>query len=110
MIFMKKTLNGDWLFRQADKSDLHAAKVPGCNFADLLDNGMIDDPFVGINEKDCEFVGKSDWEYSRTFTVSKDEMASDEIFLCFDMIDTLASFYLNGKRTFIKGVCGRIRR
>lgn len=94
---MKKTLNGDWLFRQADKSDWHGAKVPGCNFTDLLDNGMIDDPFVGINEKECEFVGKSDWEYSRTFTVSGDEMASDEIFLCFDMIDTLASIYLNGK-------------
>ena len=38
MIFVKKTLNGDWLFRQADKSDLHGAKVPGCNFTDFLDN------------------------------------------------------------------------
>ena len=94
---MKKSLNGEWLFRQAGKPDWYPAAVPGCNFTDLLSNSLIDDPFYGVNEKDCEFVGKSDWEYKRSFTVSKDEMESDGIYLCAEMLDTLASISINGR-------------
>ena len=48
---MYKTLTGDWRFRRADQGDWMPAKVPGCNFLDLMAAGKIPDPFVGMNEK-----------------------------------------------------------
>ena len=93
---MKKSLNGEWQFRQAGKAQWYKANVPGCNFTDLMDNGLIPDPFYGVNEKDCAFVGKSDWEYRRRFHVGAEELACDEVFLCFEMLDTLADIRING--------------
>ena len=93
---MKKSLNGEWQFRQSGKTQWYKAHVPGCNFTDLMDNGLIPDPFYGVNEKDCAFVGKSDWEYKRDFCVGAEELSCDEIFLCFEMLDTLADISING--------------
>ena len=93
---MKKSLNGEWQFRQAGKAQWHKAHVPGCNFTDLTEGGQISDPFYGVNEKDCAFVGKSDWEYRRRFCVEKEELNCDEVLLCFEMLDTLADIRLNG--------------
>ena len=93
---MKKMLNGEWQFRQAGNAQWHKAHVPGCNFTDLMDNGQISDPFYGVNEKDCAFIGQTDWEYRRCFSVDAEELACDEVFLCFEMLDTLADIHLNG--------------
>lgn len=94
---MKKSLNGEWQFRQAGEAQWYKAHVPGCNFTDLMDNGLIPDPFYGVNEKDCAFVGKSNWEYRRAFCVDAKELNCDEVFLNFDMLDTLADISINGK-------------
>ncbi|MBR0415092.1 MAG: glycoside hydrolase family 2 protein [Clostridia bacterium] len=93
---MKKSLNGEWQFRQAGKAQWYKAHVPGCNFTDLADNGLISDPFYGVNEKDCAFVGKSDWEYRRFFQVDSEELNCDEVLLCFEMLDTLSDIRING--------------
>ena len=93
---MKKSLNGEWQFRQAGKAQWHQAHVPGCNFTDLMENGQISDPFYGVNEKDCAFVGQSDWEYRRRFHIGEEELRCDEVFLCFEMLDTLADIRING--------------
>ena len=94
---MIKTLNGQWKFRRADESTFRSATVPGCNFTDLMAEGIIPDPFDGLNEKNCAFVGESDWVYEKEFTVTKDELAADGISLCFDMLDTICDVYLNEK-------------
>ena len=94
---MIRTLNGQWRFRQADKNEFLDATVPGCNFTDLMANGVIEDPFYGVNEYDCEFVGKKDWIYERDFNITAEELAYDGIKLCFDMLDTICTVYLNGK-------------
>lgn len=93
---MIKTLNGQWKFRHADESTPLNATVPGCNFTDLMANGIIPDPFDGLNEKDCAFVGESDWVYEKDFTLTKDELSADAIKLCFDMLDTICDVFLNG--------------
>ncbi|MBR5438538.1 MAG: glycoside hydrolase family 2 protein, partial [Clostridia bacterium] len=68
-----------------------------CNFLDLMKNSVIPDPFYGLNEKDCEFVGKLDWEYSRSFTLTAEDTECDEIYLNCKMLDTFCHIYLNGK-------------
>lgn len=91
-----KTLNGDWLFRQADKGEWKSASVPGCNFLDLMNNGDIDDPFVGLNESKVKWVGETDWEYKKTFEISENELKSDDIILNCKMLDTICEVRLNG--------------
>ncbi len=93
---MIKTLNGKWKFRSADNDAFYPATVPGCNFTDLMAEGLISDPFDGLNERDCAFVGEKDWVYERDFTVTKDELSADGIMLCFDMLDTICDLFLNG--------------
>ncbi len=94
---MYRSLNGQWLFREKGKDEWLDAIVPGCNYLDLMRNKVIPDPFYGLNEKDCEFVGHLDWEYVKTFTLSDEEMQYDEICLDCRMLDTLCHVYLNGK-------------
>ncbi len=94
---MFKSLNGQWLFREKGTEKWLGAQVPGCNYLDLMRNDIIPDPFYGLNEKNCEFVGHLDWEYSKAFTLTKEETDYDEIFLNCKMLDTLCNIYLNGK-------------
>ncbi len=94
---MYKNLNGEWLFREKGTEEFLPATVPGCNFLDLMANGKIPDPFDGLNEKDCAFVGEKDWEYLKKITVSAKELQSDEIYLHCKMLDTLCHISINGK-------------
>ena len=104
---MKKTLNGQWKFRQLGESVWKNASVPGCNFLDLMANGDIPDPFVGLNENKVAWVGRKDWEYSKDFTVTDSEMQSDDILLCCKMLDTVCAVYVNGQLAFRGENCFR---
>ena len=55
-------------FQAAGTGEWTKAVVPGCNFLDLMNNGDIDDPFIGLNESKVKWVGETDWEYKRNFT------------------------------------------
>ena len=47
------SLNGNWKLRESGSQTLYDAVVPGCNYLDLMANGAIEDPFLGMNEKDA---------------------------------------------------------
>lgn len=103
---MKKMLNGAWQFKQSTDSKWMSATVPGCNFLDLMDNGVIADPFLKLNEKDVQWVGNADFEYKRTFDVTKDELLwSKSILLCADMLDTICDVYINDRLVFSAENC-----
>ena len=93
---MKFDLNGDWKFRQVDSSDWYAAKVPGCNYLDLLANDLIKDPFYGTNEKDLYWVSEKDWEYTKTFSLSKEILECEKINLVCKCLDTICDVFVNG--------------
>ena len=73
---MKLSLNGEWKFKQCGESEWLNANVPGCNYLDLIANDKIPDPFYGTNEKDLYWVSEKDWEYTKTFKLSKDILSS----------------------------------
>lgn len=50
--------NGEWL----------QATVPGCIHTDLMDNGIIQDPFMNTNEDSVQWVGERGWTYRTTIT------------------------------------------
>lgn len=94
---MRVNLNGEWLFREAEKGAWRGGVVPGCNYLDLLRLKEIPDPFVGTNEKDVYWVACTDWEYKKEFDVSAELLSCDRIFLECGCLDTICDVYLNGE-------------
>ena len=94
--YMIKSLNGEWLFKETSAKEYLQAKVPGCNFLDLMANHVISDPFVGTNEYDAAWVAEKDWEYIKTFELTADELSAKRINLNCKMLDTICDIYVNG--------------
>lgn len=95
---MIKSLNGAWLFRELGTEKWLDAKVPGCNYLDLIDNKVIPDPFIGTAEKETAFVADNDYEYKKVFEITAQELNSDEIYLNCKMLDTVCDIYINGEK------------
>lgn len=94
---MSRTVLRNWRFRQGGESKWLASKhsEPITEiYRDLLDHGLIPDPFVDRNERDVQWVAEKTWEYECDFVV--DSRAAHED-LAFEGLDTIAKVYLNDK-------------
>ncbi len=94
---MNLELNGDWFFKQENDAQWMEAKVPGCNFIDLINNKVIADPFYGTNEKNCYWIAEKNWIYKRNFEVTSEMLSHDRLIIVFKMLDTLATIIINDK-------------
>ncbi len=74
------------------------ATVPGCVHTDLMAAGLIPDPYVGMNELDLLWIGRTDWRYVATFDVDADTLAHDRVDVVCEGLDTLAELRLNGEK------------
>lgn len=90
-------LAGVWQLSQQGCDDIIEAHVPGDTHTALLEAGKIPDPYWGENELAVQWVGRQDWVYSRTFTVSEEFLAESSIFLNCDRLDTITDIYINDK-------------
>ncbi len=64
-----------------------AARVPGCVHTELLAAGLIEDPWIGLNESAQHWIGHCDWTY-RTTLPAVPRAAHHE--LLFEGLDTIA--------------------
>ncbi|MFC5531620.1 beta-mannosidase [Cohnella yongneupensis] len=87
----------DWQFKAIDEQSWLPARVPGCVHTDLLQNGKIDAPFVGTNEKSLQWIDKKDWEYCTEFDVATEQLTSGKLELVCEGLDTYADVYLNDR-------------
>ncbi|WP_327659359.1 MULTISPECIES: glycoside hydrolase family 2 protein [unclassified Streptomyces] len=71
------------------------AVVPGCAHTDLMRAGVIPDPFLGTNEAEAQWVGLTDWEYSREFDLASRPDGS-RVHLVLDGLQTVATVLVNG--------------
>jgi beta-mannosidase len=71
------------------------ASVPGSFLADLLDAGMIQDPYIDAREQDVAWSGECDLSYRRTFTVGAALLAQDRVDLVAASLDTAATILIN---------------
>jgi beta-mannosidase len=94
---MEVSLNSGWKFREVNKTDWKPATVPGCVHTDLLENKLIEDPFYRDNEKNLQWIGKTDWEYETTFQVSPEILKRENLEIVFEGLDTYANVFLNDK-------------
>jgi beta-mannosidase len=84
-----------WMFSRAGSQEWYDASVPGCVHTDLLDNGLIDDPFYRDNEQAVQWIEGEGWEYAATFAAGDDLLARENIDLVFEGLDTYATVFLN---------------
>ncbi len=91
------SLNGRWEVSNAFHTIRIPALVPGDLYSDLLRAGEIPDPFWRDNEAQCQWVGESDWSYTRDFTVSASMLRMQKILLRCEGLDTLARVFINGR-------------
>ncbi|MDH3255033.1 MAG: hypothetical protein OEM62_08590 [Acidobacteriota bacterium] len=89
------SLNDGWSFRQVSREELYPAEVPGVVHLDLLRNELIAEPFYAYVEEGLQWIGKTDWEYRKEFSVSQGVIERKNIELVFDGLDTYAEIYLN---------------
>lgn len=90
-------LNENWMFKAVDDSIWRSASVPGCVHTDLMNNGIIEDPFYRLNEHNLQWIDKKDWEYKTTFKIDKNVLKKDVVELNFKGLDTYAIVYLNSQ-------------
>ena len=93
---MQLELNGPWKMRSTDATAWVDAQVPGTVYADLLTAGLVPDAYYRAEESSVQAVFDKDYEYTRTFAVDQELLDRDEITLCCEGLDTLATVTVNG--------------
>ncbi|NER14172.1 glycoside hydrolase family 2 protein [Leptobacterium flavescens] len=88
-------IHDSWQFKETAAKDWNTASIPATVHSNLLENQMIDDPFVGDNEFKLQWISEKDWEYKTTFEADASLRSKKHIELHFDGLDTYASVYLN---------------
>lgn len=100
---MSATLNlfGDWQLTCVESGKVWKATLPGDVHSTLLDSGDLADPYVGVQESAAQWVQEKHWTYSRSFDVDAAMLEHDHVYLNAEMVDTLATFKLNGKKILV---------
>ena len=89
-------LGGVWQCARVGEDDAFPAQVPGCVHTDLLAAGKIEEPFYRDNEDRLQWVGETDWRYTRVIDVPASLLAHARVLLRCEGLDTLATIILNG--------------
>ncbi len=101
----KMSLNGNWRMRILGENvygigeEWIPATVPGSVYGNLLEQGLMPDPYYRMNELDALKLMENDFQFRTVFSLTEEQIDGDFILLRFDGIDTLADIYLND--TFI---------
>ncbi|MDR1663637.1 MAG: glycoside hydrolase family 2 protein [Clostridiales bacterium] len=93
----RQDLGGVWRWRASEESAFHDGKVPGSALCDMLDAGLIQDPFWRDGEYGARDIFEQDFEYETAFALSPEMLRQDSAVLVFEGVDTLAEIVLNGE-------------
>ena len=88
-------LSDGWTFRQERLHNWHPATVPGTVHTDLMALGIIEDPFLEMNERSVQWIDKEDWLYDNRFVVTETQQRRARRELTFYGLDTYADVWLN---------------
>ena len=89
------SLNEGWTFRKQDSDEWLQAKVPGNVHCDLLRNGKIEPPYLGVNEHALQWIDKCGWEYQTSWNLTEEQCSAPMQRLFFEGLDTYAEVWLN---------------
>jgi len=91
----QQEISSGWQLKQVRGNNWYPATVPGVVHTDLMNNGIIEDPYFRLNERSVQWIDKEDWIYQTTLKVNPEIFAKDNIELDFKGLDTYADVYLN---------------
>lgn len=94
----RQYLHDGWTFGEARIPNRYTAQVPGVVHTDLLRHGIIENPYIGLNERGVQWIDKEDWVYETSFRITEEMLKKERIDLCFDGLDTYADVSLNGEK------------
>ena len=106
---MKKKLNlsDNWLFKIDDNTEGYnkfkewmKCEVPGTVHTDLLNLGLIEDPFYEDNELNLQWICNYDWLYKTSFDYPDEFEKDSPVLIVFDGLDTIAEAFLNGEALY----------
>ncbi|MCW4029355.1 MAG: hypothetical protein NWE92_06885 [Candidatus Bathyarchaeota archaeon] len=80
---------------QTEVDDWLLAEAPLTAHTNLLANKVIPDPFMGVNEREVQWVNESEWWYRKEITLTPDELNMDALELAFESLDTYATIWVN---------------
>lgn len=105
----KEFIGMDWVWRDSvmpKTNDVRwwmDAAVPGSVASDVLNAGLIADPYFELNSKQAEWISARTWVYRRRFSVTQEQLCK-RAFLHLDGIDYESQIFLNGEK--IANQCG----
>lgn len=88
-------LDLSWEFSGNDTIQWSKATVPGFVHLDLLDNGVIGDPYADNNEIELQWIEEEDWQYKTVLEVGDSILEFEHIELEFKGLDTYCELILN---------------
>jgi beta-mannosidase len=88
-------LAGNWTLERLSDGSSCAASLPGDNISALVAAGRMAHPYRETNELDAQWVGREDWAFSRSFTVTA-RFLKNPVVLELESVDTVAEFWING--------------
>ena len=89
---LKISLNGIWNMQGAGYAC--EGTVPGSVYSFLLDKGLIEDPFYGMNELDAYKLLENEFTFTKQFDFTPTDA---KVILHCDGLDTLCDLYINGE-------------
>ncbi|MDF2588322.1 MAG: beta-mannosidase [Anaerocolumna sp.] len=100
------SLNGQWnlYWCEIGKGELEHAiknattpcKVPGDVHTALVDAGIIKDPLIDMNSKNCKWLENYEFWFVKNFEIKKEEM-TDKVMITFGGLDLTADIWVNGR-------------
>lgn len=90
------SLAGVWTLSEIGGNIQVPMAVPGDILSALIQACVAPDPYVGRNEEDVQWVGKTDWLIEREFDLSPALASCGRIFLDIAVLDTIARVEVNG--------------
>ncbi|GGK78474.1 glycoside hydrolase family 2 protein [Mangrovihabitans endophyticus] len=103
MPHIRRELSTGWTLTVGDEATPQArehvpspvpATVPGCVHTDLLDAGLIPDPYLDLNEVAVDWIGRQPWQYETVFSWQP-EAGAHEVDLVCGGLDTIATVLVN---------------
>ena len=91
-------LSGPWTLERISDGTTCPAALPGDNLSALIQSGLVPDPYIGTNELAAQWVGREDWAVHRQVTLTAGFLKNDDILLVFESVDTVAEFWVNGRK------------